>query len=251
MKDLGNMYGAFAYQEMLQKYGIDPNKNDNLHEWENLCNSERDKLTMDFIETFADKVNWRLVTRYCKLSEDFMRKHEDKVDWVEVSSYENLSEQFVDDYADRFNWPDLSQHLQMSKKMLLKYLDRIDWDRAPHYQKKIDEDVVEAALAANVKNFNWHGLMCKNWYHWSEDFLERHDEDLKKSGKWELAVYYQKLSEPFIEKYADRMNWNYVSQRQELSVDFMLKHKDKLNFTWLKKYQKNFGPEVQKAYGKQ
>lgn len=251
MKDLSNMYGAFAYQELLQKYGIDPNKNDNQHEWENLCNSERENLTMDFIETFADKVNWRLVTRYCKLSEDFMRKYEDKVDWVEVSSYETLSDKFVDDFADRFNWSDLSQHLAMSKKMILKYIERMDWDRAPFYQKKIDEDVVEAVLASNKKDeLNWHGLMCRAWYHWSEEFLEKHDEDLKKADKWDLACYYQKLSEPFLEKYGDRMNWNYISQRQELSKEFMLKHKDKLNFTWLKKHQKNFDADIQKAYGK-
>jgi hypothetical protein len=236
MKDLTGMYGAFAYQELLAKYGIDMSKKSTKFEWENLCNNERENLTMDFIETFKDQVSWRIVTRYCKLTEDFIRSHADLVDWVEVSSYKNLSAKFIEDFKDKFEWSDLSQHCMMTKAQLLKYADRIDWDRAPTYQPKVDEEVVEAVLASNKKDqLNWHGLLvnCK----FSEEFLEKHVKDIDDAGKWELVPYYQKLSGEFMDKYDSKMNWNYVSQKQKLSEDFIRSHAKKLNKTWILKFQ--------------
>lgn len=236
MKDLTGMYGAFAYQELLNKYGIDPNKKNGKFEWENLCNSERENLTMDFIETFKDQISWRIVTRYCNLTEDFMRSHADYVDWVEASSYKNLSPEFVEEFKDKFDWSDLSQHCALSKEQLLKYVDRIDWDRAPTYQKKIDEEVIDAVMASSKKDqLNWHGLLCS--VKMSEEFIEKHAADIDKAGKWELVSYYQKLSPEFMDKYDTKMNWNYISQRQKLSEDFIRSHQKKLNKTWLLKFQ--------------
>lgn len=244
------MYGAFAFQETLNKYGIDlSNQKDNAkYDWENLCNSERENLTMDFIETFKDFVSWRIVTRYCNLSEDFMRKYADKVDWVEASSYKTLSPEFVEEFKDKFDWSDLSQHCQMSKEQLLKYVDRIDWDRAPTYQPKIDEEVIEAVLKSSKKDeFNWHGALVK--VKMSEEFIEKHAADIDKANKWELVSYYQKLSPEFMDKYTDKMNWNYISQKQTLSEDFIRSHQNKLNPTWLLKFQ-NLSEAMKKEIGK-
>lgn len=243
------MYGAFAYQETLNKYGIDMSKPVNKYDWENLCNAERENLTMDFIETFKDYVSWRIVTRYCNLSEDFIRKYADLVDWVEVSSYKNLSPEFVEEFKDRFDWSDLSQHCQMSKEQLLKYVDRIDWDRAPTYQPKIDEEVIEAVLKSSKKDeFNWHGALVK--VKMSEDFIEKHADDITKANKWELVSYYQKLSPAFMDKYSDKMNWNYISQQQKLDEDFIRSHQNKLNPTWLLKFQTHISDALKKEIGK-
>jgi hypothetical protein len=242
------MYGAFAYQELLNKYNIDINKPCK-GEWENLCGTEKDKLDENFIETFKDHVSWRLVTRYCNLSEDFIRKHADLVDWVEVSSYEQLSPEFVEEYKDKFNWSDLSQKLAMTKEQLLQYVDRIDWDRAPTYQPKVDGDVIEAVLASKKKDeFNWHGALVN--VKMSEEFIEKHADDIEKANKWELVSYYQKLSEEFMMKWAKKMNWNYVSQRQKLSDKFIRENLSKLNKQWLLNYQKGMSEELVKELKK-
>ena len=55
---------------------------------------------------------------------------------------------------------------------------------------------------------------------------------------WECISMYQKLSEPFIEKYEDRVVWNYVSEYQKLSESFIEKHKDKVNWYNISKQQK-------------
>lgn len=248
MKDLSNMYGAFAYQELLNKYNIDINKPCK-GEWENLCGTEKEKLEEDFIETFKDHVSWRLVTRYCNLTEAFIEKHADLVDWVEVSSYKTLTPQFIEKYQDKFNWSDLSQHCQMTKDQLLKYVDRIDWDRAPTYQPKIDEEVIDAVLASSKKDeFNWHGTLVN--VKLSEDFIESHADYIDKAKKWELVAYYQKLSPEFMDKYAKKLNWNYISQRQKLDDDFVKSHLNKLNKQWLVQYQKGLSEDLMKELKK-
>ena len=46
---------------------------------------------------------------------------------------------------------------------------------------------------------------------------------------WDLVSRYQTLSEPFIEKFADRVNWKNVFQYQDLSDAFREKWKHKLS----------------------
>ena len=42
---------------------------------------------------------------------------------------------------------------------------------------------------------------------------------------------YQKLSEDFIGKHADKVDWIYISMRQHLSEDFIGKHADEVDWT--------------------
>ena len=41
--------------------------------------------------------------------------------------------------------------------------------------------------------------------------------------------WFQRMSEEFIEEFANRVNWYYVSTNQELSEEFIKKHADKLH----------------------
>jgi len=59
----------------------------------------------------------------------------------------------------------------------------------------------------------------------SEKFIEKYSDKVN----WVLISKYQKLSEKFIEKYKDKVNWKYISEHQKLSKSFIEKHKDKLN----------------------
>lgn len=51
-----------------------------------------------------------------------------------------------------------------------------------------------------------------------------------------VASYFT-LSEAFIEEFADRLNWEYVSKRQTLSEPFMEKWADKIGWYWVSSYQ--------------
>ena len=54
----------------------------------------------------------------------------------------------------------------------------------------------------------------------SEEFIERHSELVD----WDLISMYQKLSEDFIERHSDLVNWNLISEYQKLSEDFIERH---------------------------
>jgi len=49
---------------------------------------------------------------------------------------------------------------------------------------------------------------------------------------------YQKLSEKFIEKFQDKINWMWISIKQKLSEEFIEKYKDKVDWYEISRYQK-------------
>jgi len=53
-----------------------------------------------------------------------------------------------------------------------------------------------------------------------------------------LVSQYQKLSESFIDKFQDRVDWHYISIYQKLSEEFIKKFQGKLNLYYISKYQK-------------
>src|SRR5574344_1723695 len=57
---------------------------------------------------------------------------------------------------------------------------------------------------------------------------------------------YQKLSEEFIEKYNDKVNWNNISQYQTLSESFIEKHYDKVDWNYISIYQTLSEPFIEK-----
>ena len=206
-----------------------------------------DKMSIEKQAVLAKEAfNWTLAIRYGGLTEDTLRKFVDRLNWQEVSiSQKNMSPEFIEEFKDKLDWFELSQHHQFSENQLIWYVDRIDWDKAPTFQKKANEEVIEAVLNSPKKNeLNWHGALCKIKF--SEQFLEKHCDDIVKANKWEIVSYYQSLSEKFMEKFADKLNWNYISQKQVMSREFMIKHFDKINTTWAKQYQKNWDDEIVK-----
>ena len=63
---------------------------------------------------------------------------------------------------------------------------------------------------------------------YSEKELE---DNIKFFSDYDLEVisYYQNLSEEFIEKHSDKLDWYYISSQQNLSEEFIRKHIDKIN----------------------
>jgi len=59
---------------------------------------------------------------------------------------------------------------------------------------------------------------------------------------WKVISSTQKLPEPFIEKYSEKLSWDEISRHQKLSDDFMRKHQDKLNW-WAITYSQDYSEE--------
>ena len=72
-----------------------------------------------------------------------------------------------------------------------------------------------------IDNVDWWNISYQSL---SEPFIERHAERLD----WVNISCYQSLSEPFIEKFAERLEWGCISHYQSLSEPFMEKHAERL-----------------------
>jgi len=68
----------------------------------------------------------------------------------------------------------------------------------------------------------------------SEEFMERFQNELN----WENISHYQVLSGNFIEKFQNRVNWCYISCHQTLSENFIEKFQDKVNWDYISYHQK-------------
>ncbi len=62
---------------------------------------KRYKLSESFIEKYANKVDWTIISEYQKLSERFIEKYAHKVHWSYISIYQDLSEGFIERNKDR------------------------------------------------------------------------------------------------------------------------------------------------------
>ena len=65
-----------------------------------------------------------------------------------------------------------------------------------------------------------HYLISKNEINWTK-----------------ISTQYQKLSEPFIRKFKNRVNWEYISICQKLSENFIREFKGRVDWFWILRYQ--------------
>ena len=68
----------------------------------------------------------------------------------------------------------------------------------------------------------------------SEEFIRK----FKNKVDWGCISAYQKLSEDFIRKFQDKVYWDYISKFQNLSEDFIREFKDKVDWNEISECQK-------------
>ena len=68
----------------------------------------------------------------------------------------------------------------------------------------------------------------------SEPFIEKYKDKVD----WTYISMYQKLSESFIEKYKDKVDWTYISIYQKLSEEFIEKYQNKVYWAYISMFQK-------------
>jgi hypothetical protein len=62
--------------------------------------------------------------------------------------------------------------------------------------------------------------------------------ELLNQSNWYNVSLYQKLSETFIAKFADKVDWNNISSNQILSEKFIEKYTDQVYWKYISQYQK-------------
>ena len=78
----------------------------------------------------------------------------------------------------------------------------------------------------------------------SEEFIERHRDEVD----WNAVSEHQELSEKFIEKFKDRVNWEAISIYQRLSEEFIERHADRVDWFHILNSQKHLSSEFRKKH---
>ena len=102
----------------------------------------------------------------------------------------------------------------------------INWKIRPHTEAFIEKHT------NNLDDDDWWDI--SRFQKLSESFIEKHADRVC----WYYICSYQKLSEKFIEKQSDKVDWCAVSYYQKLSEDFIERHADKVCWVYINLYQK-------------
>ena len=85
-----------------EKYVVDKNCEtyimshpDYIPDWKEVSKKQ---LSPEFIDKFADKLNWTKLCIHCKLTEDTIEKHIDKVNWLALEMHQVVSQAFAEKY---------------------------------------------------------------------------------------------------------------------------------------------------------
>ena len=237
------------------------NKFDKLIQW--VIVSQHKALSIDFIKKYEDKLCIPLICTYQKLDneliekyaesylhlilncqtltieqiENLIKKYPSKIDWSSILYCQKLTESFIEKYQSHFSLACILYKQNVSEKFIKNNENKIDnklWSIIVQYQK-LSESFIEEEK--NKNRFNLYKTICHQTL--SESFIEKLvEENLFNDGAWNLVSAYQILSEPFMEKYQDKINWFSVSKYQVLSEPFIEKYIDKLNLVHISQNQK-------------
>jgi hypothetical protein len=126
------------------------------------------------------------------------------------------------------DWKYIFQNYYLSIDLIEKYYKRIELPEVAKIAAKFQPNV-----AIIFKNKFTLGFISQ-YQNLTEDFIEKHSDEID----WDSIGKYQTLSEEFIEKYQNKLNWLFIGKKQVLSEQFIEKFADKLDWTFISKYQK-------------
>ena len=108
-------------------------------------------------------------------------------------------------------------------------------DKSVTNKIKIVEEIpnIEKFFDENINNFKVDYYKLSSSQQLSEDFIEKYINKVN----WGCISQYQTLSEEFIEKHIDKVDWDWISIYQTLSESFIEKHSDKIHWGCISQYQ--------------
>ena len=88
----------------------------------------------------------------------------------------------------------------------------------------------------------------------SEAFIEKHINDIENEDveqqyigdSWRIISGSPSISESFLEKYSDFVDWETISEYRKLSEDFIIRNKDKIHKEQLLLYNENIPEELKR-----
>ncbi|ALN97803.1 tryptophan repeat gene family protein [Bacillus phage vB_BpuM-BpSp] len=90
--------------------------------------SKNQTLSKDFIDKYKHKMNifaLNNLVMYQKVSEDFLRSYAFSLNWEYVSECQKLSETFIEEFHDLVDWCRIGENQKLSEEFLIKHMSRL------------------------------------------------------------------------------------------------------------------------------
>ena len=184
--------------------------------WEDAC-KQTGVWDMNFIRENLNKIDWdRILTWNRNFPPEFFYEFGNKLHTDLLEGTQNMPEDFIERYKERWNWDNIIIIQKLSEKFMRRNIN----------------------ILRKVKKIEF--LFSKQQM--SEKFIEYM---LKQLGKkkaqnhrvWFAISAHQKLSESFIEKHAEDVDWFNILTKQDVSPEFRMKWCDKLNVSEAIRYK--------------
>ena len=101
----------------------------------------------DFIDYFADDLDWYNLSTYEPLSYFIIKKHQDKICWLELIRFSNLSNDLMIEFDKHMNWDMVIRYQTPSYDLISKHLNEINWDVFLHQGRRLPEDFLNQNIA--------------------------------------------------------------------------------------------------------
>lgn len=182
-------------------------------------------MTIDFIRTHADKLDWEVVfvENVLSIEEiDEFSQYFDRHAWKEVCYRDDLSSDFITRHYDKLDFDIIILKNKIPAKILVKAIKDMKTDyRAIFEHHPLTPNTIRI-LQRFSPDFSWYEI-CKE-----KDLPVKTVEKFLYEINWSTYCRYRKLSENFIERFQENVDWKVVSKYQTMSKEFIIKHGDKI-----------------------
>lgn len=157
----------------------------------------------------------------------FLRKEMEKasiIDFEKIGMWQVADEDLLREFADKLYWYSVFYYIQCSqnfiREALINYYGGITRDTEYYIlrQNSVDEKFIE-----EIKDLvSWEMISTLDL---SEEFVRKHYEDLN----WYSVSRNPNLSAKFLEEYEDKLNWAYViHNNKHVTKEMKERHKDEI-----------------------
>lgn len=196
----------------------------------------------EFINKIESKgtVNWATI-KVDNLSNEMIINHSDEINWVlnrNDLSKRKWEEEFIAKYADNFSWKDLPVY-HLPPKFLNKHKDKINWEdlscevRSEKFIKVFHNFVCWQNLPAK-KYSDAFAIEFKDKIYWPKVEIDQFSETTIEACcdnpmfPWNRVSRMDNLSEAFMKKHRDSLDWEIIAKKKNLSKTFRKEFASKL-----------------------
>lgn len=184
---------------------------------------------IDFIEKYIQEMDWSYLSRLA-LPESFFEKHIDKICWWIIASNDSLSEAFFERHINRF----IPYHILLNKCLSEEFFQRhiVNIRRLSFHEDgpSFSEEFIER----NIRKVSLMNITCLESV--SESFVDRHLDMLLNEGLFIRRSFTSvfnhrcriKLSDSFFERHIDLIEDNSLSY--PVSEDFISRRIEKMDW---------------------